>query len=684
MPLVVLATITFAVAVLPVLIQRQLLQPEQPVPILQNIPATNRFFVRSFSTATATGVTHRMQYATVIGTRFIAPIVSQIPSKTTATTTAALRIVRRKTSTTAITAHTHRLLHSSPNIRTCCCCCYGVVEPPHSSLILRQQSHRVVSLRRSRLFSSTIDRIMNDEMVNNPNHSSSSNSNSNSNNINDLRGGASSSSVSTNNEASKQLKNYTEYELWVRRLYATNLFHPVKLGLDNMVQLHAAIGNPMDQTKNICVVHIAGTNGKGSVALKIAKTLQYAGLKVGLFCSPHVSSFRERMQINDALISEEEVVQLLPHLYELCQTHDIPATFFEITTLLAFRYFALHKVDVVVLETGLGGRLDATNVVQHPALSIITSIGLEHTRILGDTIELIALEKGGIIKKDCPVLVGPNVPHSTLRQCAQEKGASQYYTCEDVFRNGNHSDMTLTIGDTNVDYDYENSCIARAAIMLLQQSHSHLFQNGVVSDDIIHRGISHRPPCRFEIVQYCRTGTNNPQQDGNEKTMTIILDVAHNPPAMDYLLYKLQSTYPNRSFRIVVGMSADKDMKLCATSLKQIVQNDISRIHLVEAAHPRAAKLEDMWKADPELQQYATYDIHNRTITQQILTALNAMQHPNDNEKDDILVICGSVFLMAEAREALGFDEPRDSPYIAELAGAGVRHNQENFGNRTL
>ena len=131
-------------------------------------------------------------------------------------------------------------------------------------------------------------------------------------------------------------------------------------------------------------------------------------------------------------------------------------------------------------------------------------------------------------------------------------------------------------------------------------------------------------------------------------------------------------------------MSADKDMKLCATSLKQIVQNDISRIHLVEAAHPRAAKLEDMWKADPELQQYATYDIHNRSITQQILTALNAMQHPNDNEKDDILVICGSVFLMAEAREALGFDEPRDSPYIAELAGAGVRHNQENFGNRTL
>ena len=151
------------------------------------------------------------------------------------------------------------------------------------------------------------------------------------------------------------------------------------------------------------------------MALKIAKTLQSSGLNVGLFCSPHVSSFRERMQINDQLIREDEVVHLLPHIYELCKIHDIPATFLEITTLLAFRYFALHQVDVIVLETGLGGRLDATNGITKPAVSIITSIGLEHTRILGDTMELIALEKGGIIKKDWPVLVGPpNVPHETL------------------------------------------------------------------------------------------------------------------------------------------------------------------------------------------------------------------------------------------------------------------------------
>ena len=170
--------------------------------------------------------------------------------------------------------------------------------------------------------------------------------------------------------------------------------------------------------------------------------------------------------------------------------------------------------------------------------------------------------------------------------------------------------------------------------------------------------------------------------NNNENLMTVILDVAHNPPAMDYLRYKLQSTYPNHKFRVVVGMSSDKDMQLCATSLKQIVTNDIGRIHLVEAAHPRAAKLEQMWQADPELQQHATYDIQDRSITHQINTAIQQMNQNDD--ANEILVICGSVFLMAEAREALGFHEPRDSPYIAELAGAGVRHNQENFGNRTL
>ena len=475
---------------------------------------------------------------------------------------------------------------------------------------------------------------------------------------------------------------YSEYELWVRRLYATNMFHPVKLGLANMERLHAALGNPMDpQNGPAVVVHIAGTNGKGSVALKIARTLEQqpqrvvglpGNLTVGLFCSPHVSSFRERMQVNRGeLISEAEVVELLPKIYKICEEQDIPATFFEITTALAFAFYAKRHCDVVVLETGLGGRLDATNVIRSPALSIITSIGLEHTRILGDTIELIAKEKGGIIKPGRPVLVGPNVPHDVLRACAAEHGASAYYTCDDVLGRTS-SDGTSDDPEPTDDYDLENARIATAAVHLLRQSHPQLFAGAKTStthlEETLRQGTAQRPPCRFEVVQR--------EDDG----VMVILDVAHNPPAMDYLVRKLQRTFPDQQYRMVVGMSSDKDLRLCCTSILQAVNGDASRIHLVEAAHPRAATVQAILDASSVQLAGAHYDLEDPSITKQINSALE-MVKSSSSQGGEILVVCGSVFLMAEAREALGFDEPRDSACIAELAGAGVRHGQENFGN---
>lgn len=385
--------------------------------------------------------------------------------------------------------------------------------------------------------------------------------------------------------------------------------------------------------------------------MKIANTLQQQGLKVGLFCSPHVSSFRERMQINGQIISEEDVVELLPKIYELCVKHDIPATFFEITTALAFMFYAKHDAQVVVLETGLGGRLDATNVIAHPALSVITSIGLEHTRILGDTVELIAKEKGGIIKSGRPVLVGPHCPQEVLRQVAKEKGARSYYVPDEVLKD---SEDAVT-----VDYDLENQRISKAALSLLKEDFPDLLQG--LSPEDMENGVLIRPPCRFEEVQ------------GGK--LTTILDVAHNPPAMEYLVRKLRTTYPDASFRFVVGMSSDKDLGQCGGSLLQLASP--SSIHLVEAAHPRAAKLEAILSAEASLNE-SNYDLEDRSITKQVLKAQELAK-----ERNEILVVCGSVFLMAEAREALGFDEPRDSDYIAEMAGAGVRHGQENFGNTT-
>jgi len=189
----------------------------------------------------------------------------------------------------------------------------------------------------------------------------------------------------------------SRYNTIVRNLYQVNKWHPVKLGLDNSEALYRLLGSPLASKP---VFHIAGTNGKGSVAWKISRALRAAGYKDGIFVSPHVSSFRERIQICGKLISEEDVCATVPMIVDLCEEHRLPATFFELTTALAFHHF--RSADAVALEVGLGGRLDATNVVT-PTVSIITSIGLDHTRILGESVEEIAMEKAGIMKSGIPV-----------------------------------------------------------------------------------------------------------------------------------------------------------------------------------------------------------------------------------------------------------------------------------------
>ena len=203
-------------------------------------------------------------------------------------------------------------------------------------------------------------------------------------------------------------------------VYVYSLFVKTNFDLSNL------------QRRDISIIHVAGTNGKGSVSLKVAKALEYSSYKVGLLTSPHIASYRERIQINSQLISEQHVAHYLSRILNICREQAIPATFFEITTALAYLYFYEQQVDFVVIETGLGGRLDATNVVQHNGICIITSIGLEHTALLGDTVEKIAVEKAGIIKSKVPVVVGPNVPHEVIRSCAIEKQAEGYYTCEDI------------------------------------------------------------------------------------------------------------------------------------------------------------------------------------------------------------------------------------------------------------
>lgn len=480
----------------------------------------------------------------------------------------------------------------------------------------------------------------------------------------------------------EKAEEWTNYERLVRKLYMTNLFNPVKLGLENMDKLHGSIGSPMDRS-DIAVVHVAGSNGKGSVALKTANALHCCGYKVGLFVSPHISSFRERVQINGQPISEVQVEQHLQKIFDLCEQEDIPATFFEITTALAFHVFGEESVDVVVLETGLGGRLDATNVIKQPALSIITSIALEHTRILGDTVEKIALEKGGIIKEGCPVLFGDNLPLGVLQQCAREKNASAHYRLEDML--GKIDEPAMIHGDESFeDYDVQNSRIATAGLMLIEPRLSKL--RGDEAADKVKLGVSIRPPCRFEELDVTAKSRHDGEESSQPKSTKVILDVAHNPQAMHYLIAKLNAKFPkDLKKRIVVGMSADKDLKYCTDILLDHV-SDARALHLVEASHPRAASISSILDANPKL-IHSHYtkpckDELNRdgrdetSVSTQVRKALDLAAR-----NDEIVIICGSVFIMADAREELGIIEPRDSRVIAEVSGAGMRSSQENFGS---
>ena len=293
--------------------------------------------------------------------------------------------------------------------------------------------------------------------------------------------------------------------------------------------LAQAIGNPQNDFPSI---HIAGTNGKGSVAYKIAESLTLAGYRVGLFTSPHLFTYRERIQINGELITEEEVVEGLEKLFKIAKT----PRFFEMTTLLAFDYFSKKEVDIAIVEAGLGGRLDATNIVR-PILSIITSIDFDHTEILGETLDEIATEKAGIIKKDVPVVIGQN---ATLEPIL-EKADTLY-----IARAG-------------------NIAIAREALKHIPFAS----EKG---------GLRKRPPCRYE-------------RDGD-----LIFDVAHNPAAFTYLFDRLKRDFPGKKIHLLLGLSRNREME----GTIALIRRHVDRIVLIPVDHPRLIPTEELKDQIPE------------------------------------------------------------------------------------
>lgn len=400
------------------------------------------------------------------------------------------------------------------------------------------------------------------------------------------------------------------YREIIRKLFQINNDIGVKTGLENIHRLDAILNTPH---KKFPTIHIAGTNGKGSVTTKIAKAFEYQGnYKVGLYTSPHISSFRERIQINGQLIPEKTIEKLLSALFTLCETHKIPATFFELTTALAFSYFAEENVDIAVIETGLGGRLDATNII-HPLLSIITSISLEHTSILGDSIDKISAEKAGIIKPYIPVLIGPSVSSPFLKEIAKN----------------NNSPLTKLFGSFDT-YDEENSAIAKKALELVQNNYN-------LSVKAIENGIKKRPPCRMEEFFY--------------NDCLIILDVAHNPDGFHKLYKSLKYKYPKSAFRFILGLSKNKDIEGCLAFIK----DKGTHFHLVEASNGRQIPVTELASLMKKIHYPKDSFSHceNIELTIKEAAALAAKQK-------EIIVVCGTFFIMSAVRKILGIKEPID------------------------
>eukprot|EP00903_Cladosiphon_okamuranus_P018384 g16910.t1 len=493
------------------------------------------------------------------------------------------------------------------------------------------------------------------------------------------------------------------YESLVRRLYQVNLFHPAKMGLTNIQRLHEALGSPAD---GLPAVHIAGTNGKGSVALKMARSLQLGGFKTGLFVSPHVSCFRERVQVDGVLISEASIEGLLPKIFALCESEDIQATFFELTTALAFQHFRDSGVDAIVVEAGLGGRLDATNILK-PALTVVTSIGLDHTRILGDTVEEIAAEKAGIFKPGVPALVGEGcTAMEVLQGVAESRGCPFYPGGTEAAPVGilaaRPAPPPPSAADTAdlVDFDEQNTRLAKAALTLLGRSNPDLR----VDEDALRRGVSQRPPCRFEVVEVhpkeaASAAATQQQQQGGDAALstdrgggegagrgpspvTVVLDVAHNPPAIVKFFEKVAREYPGSRLRVVAAFSGDKDSKVCLeTVLKHAAPE---RIHLAEASTRRAASASVLASTLSELSggrfdpSSSRVRLGDNSVRQAVRDAISAAGGSSGDD-EELVVICGTVFMMVDVREELGFDEPRDSAVVAEVAGTHNRAVQDNM-----
>ena len=307
---------------------------------------------------------------------------------------------------------------------------------------------------------------------------------------------------------------------------------------DGLVAYKADIGNIVaasktlkDPHKKFKSIHIAGTNGKGSVSHMLASIFQEAGYKVGLYTSPHLKDFRERIKLSGKMIAKSEVIQFVSKNKTAFEKIDL--SFFEFTVALAFHYFAYQKVDIAIIETGLGGRLDSTNII-NPELSIITNIGLDHTNLLGDTIQKIAKEKAGIIKSNTPIIIGRNQEEikPIFQNIANEKKAPLKYATAHNFT-----------ADVKGNYQKENINTVVTAISEIQK------QGWKITDENIKDGLLNTIKNTGLLGRWQILGQNP----------LIICDTGHNEDGIKVVFNQLKQT-PHKNLHVVFGAVNDKDL----------------------------------------------------------------------------------------------------------------------------
>lgn len=379
----------------------------------------------------------------------------------------------------------------------------------------------------------------------------------------------------------------------------------MKADLTNITALCEYLGNPQKKFKS---VHIAGTNGKGSTSHMLASIFQEAGYKVGLTTSPHLKDFRERIRVNGVMVDEEFVIDFVEkHEEKIIQQK---ASFFEIAIAMAFEYFAQQKVDIAIIETGLGGRLDSTNIIL-PELSIITNIGLDHTQFLGDTLDKIALEKAGIIKPNTAVVIGETTTEtkSVFEQISKERNADVLFAEDKHFQ-----DLP---SDLKGSYQIKNKRTVLTAIEQLQK------QNWNISGENISNG----------LLNVVKNTSLRGRWDVLGHDPLIVADTAHNPHGLVEVSKQINEQAYNQ-LHLVLGFVNDKDV---LSILKFFPKK--ATYYFCQPDVPRQYTIDELYKIIPE-------EIKDKHFFDTVDKALLAAK--KNASENDMIYIGGSTFVVAE------------------------------------